>query len=281
MGEPRAEVGDPDRLVVLVDCETREDGNPDPRAREALHDAVLVGAEHEVRLAAGRAELLDDDLGGAAVAVPDERLLDDLAEGRDPAGGGQARVPGSDEDVVVLEDEDRLERGVVERELHEGEVELAALDQVGKDVVRVRLAKLDVDLRPCAGEPPHHLREDLRPDALEDPHAERAGLACGEGREIGLGGLQARDDHACVAQQQLPGLGQRDRSRPPGPLDELLADDALERCDLLADRRLRVPELAGRAAERALGLERVESGQMAQLDAEPGVGTGFDLDRVH
>jgi hypothetical protein len=84
-----------------------------------------------------------------------------------------------------------------------------------------------------------------------------------------------------VAQEELPGLGQGHRSRPPRPLDELLADDALERRDLLAHGGLRVPELDRRAAERALGLDCVESSQMAQLDAELGVGTGGGVDRVH
>ena len=72
-----------------------------------------------------------------------------------------------------------------------------------------------------------------------------------------------------VPEQQPAGLGQRDRPRAAGPLDQLLADDPLERRDLLADRRLRVAELDRGAAERALGLDGVERGQMAQLDSEP------------
>ena len=58
-------------------------------------------------------------------------------------------------------------------------------------------------------------------------------------------------------------------ARPAGPLDEPLADDPLERRDLLADRRLRVAESFGGAPERALLGDRPQRGEVAQLDAEP------------
>jgi hypothetical protein len=52
-----------------------------------------------------------------------------------------------------------------------------------------------------------------------------------------------------VAQEQLAGLGERDRTRPARAFDELLSDDLLEGCDLLADGRLRVAEAVGRATD--------------------------------
>ena len=58
---------------------------------------------------------------------------------------------------------------------------------------------------------------------------------------------------------------------PPGRSTSSLADDPLERRDLLADRGLRVAELDGRATEGALRLDRLECRQMAYLDAEPGL----------
>ena len=62
---------------------------PIPCPGEALDDPVLVGAEDEVRLEAGGADLVDDELGRAAAAVADQRLLGDLAEGRrSPLGAG-------------------------------------------------------------------------------------------------------------------------------------------------------------------------------------------------
>ncbi len=54
-----------------------------------------------------------------------------------------------------------------------------------------------------------------------------------EGVEVGLSRCQARGNGARVRQQQRPCTGQRDRSRAARPVDELLVDDSLERCDLL------------------------------------------------
>jgi hypothetical protein len=62
-----------------------------------------------------------------------------------------------------------------------------------------------------------------------------------------------------VTEQHLAGLGQLDRAGAARALDQALADDPLERCDLLADRRLDVAQTRGGTAERALlgdGLER-------------------------
>ena len=71
-----------------------------------------------------------------------------------------------------------------------------------------------------------------------------------------------------MPEQQLAGLGQRHGARAARPLDQLLADGALERGDLLADRRLRVAERLRRAAERAVLGDGLERDEMAQLDAE-------------
>ena len=183
-------------------------------------------------------ELVDDDLRRAAVAEADQRLLGDLAQrGHVP---GPRRSPSrrrAQEHVVVLEHEARLEPRVLERKLDEREVELATLDEVGEDAVGVGLAELDLDGRPGAREPAHHLRQDLGADALEDADVERTGLAGRERAEIGLGRLQPRDDRPRVAEEQPSRLGERNRARAARPLDQPLADDPLERRDLLADRR--------------------------------------------
>ena len=100
---------------------------------------------------------------------------------------------------------------------------------------------------------------------------ERARLAGRKGGEVGLGGLQARDDRLGVTEQDPARLGQRHRARPAGTLDQALADDALEGRDLLADRRLGVAELLGRAAEAALRRNRLEGGQMPQFDSKPSI----------
>jgi hypothetical protein len=85
--------------------------------------------------------------------------------------------------------------------------------------------------------------------------------------EVGRGRLDPGEDRVGVREQHLAGVGQLDRTGPAGADDELLSDDALERRDLLADRRLHVTEPGGGAPERALLGHRREGGQVPDLDA--------------
>ncbi len=101
------------------------------------------------------------------------------------------------------------------------------------------------------------------------PSPQRAARALGERGHVRVGRVEVRDDRVGVPQEQLAGGGQGDAARAAGPVDEPLADDALELRDLLADRRLRVAELAGGGAERAVAGDRLERGEMAQLDSQP------------
>ena len=89
--------------------------------------------------------------------------------------------------------------------------------------------------------------------------------------QVCLGRLKARDDRVGVPEEQLTRLCERDRARSAGALDELLADDLLERLDLLADRRLRVAEPLRGAAERPLGGDGLQRGEMPQFDSEPAI----------
>jgi hypothetical protein len=87
--------------------------------------------------------------------------------------------------------------------------------------------------------------------------------------EVGLCCLEARGDRVGVPEQQYARLGQRDRPWAAGPVDQPLADDALQRRDLLADRGLRVAELLGRATERAVLRDRLQGDQVTQFESEP------------
>jgi hypothetical protein len=74
-----------------------------------------------------------------------------------------------------------------------------------------------------------------------------------------------------VAEQELAGVRERDGTRAAGALDEALADDALERRDLLTDGRLRVPERDRRSSEGAFARDGLKRRQMAQFDPEPSI----------
>ncbi len=155
-----------------------------------------------------------------------------------------------------------------DRQHHEREVDVPALDQRLEFVVADRLAELDVDLRPCLLEAPDDSGQDAGADALVAGDAKLSGRALRERREVGLGRVHPRDDRLRMAEQELAGFGQRDSLRPSRAFDEAFADRALERLDLLAHGRLGVAELDRRPAEGALAGDGLESEQMAKLDAK-------------
>ena len=110
--------------------------------------------------------------------------------------------------------------------------------------------------------------------------AQRPGLAGAERRHVGPRRVEPGDDRLGVAEQQLAGLRHRDRPRPARAARQLLADDPLERGDLLADRRLRVAELLGGAPERAGPRHRLERREVPHLDAEPVVEREVRVDQL-
>jgi hypothetical protein len=74
-----------------------------------------------------------------------------------------------------------------------------------------------------------------------------------------------------VAQQQPPGFGQLNGPRAAGALDQPRPDEALERRDLLADGRLRVPQRRRGPAERAVLGNRLQRRKVTQLDSQPSI----------
>ena len=102
-------------------------------------------------------------------------------------------------------------------------------------------------------------------------------LAGAQGMQVCLSGLEPGDDRVGVAQEQVPCLGQRDRARAARALDELLADDPLERRDLLADRRLGVAQGVRGPAERRLAPDRGQRDQITQLQPGPAIPHGMSI----
>ena len=165
----------------------------------------------------------------------------------------------------------RLERPLPDREHDEGQVELSALDELEQVPVVRSLGELDGDVRPRVGELAQEEREDAGAHALERPDAKRSGRALGEGGEVCLGGLKPRHDPRGMAEEQLARFREGDAARASGPFHESLADDPLERLDLLADGGLGVSEPLGRAPERSLLGDRLEGREMPQFDAQPSI----------
>ena len=178
---------------------------------------------------------------------------------------------GHDEHVGIVEELDRLVRPGRDRKRPEREVEVAALDHLEELALVLRLAEHHLDLRMALGEAAQESRDDLRSDALERADAEAAGVARLERAHVRLRGEEPRLDRLCVPEQDPARLRQRDGPRAARALDQPHPDDALERRDLLRDRRLRVAELLGGPPERALVGDRLERDEMAKIEPEPAI----------
>ena len=142
------------------------------------------------------------------------------------------------------------------------------LDLVEQALV-LGLLEPDLHLRPGLGVAAQELRQDARAGALERPHPQRPGLTQLQRLHIGAGRLQPGHDCLGMPQEQPPRLGQLHRPRAARAFDEPRADQPLEGRDLLADRRLRVSQGGRRPPERAVLGDRLERGQVPQLDSQP------------
>ncbi len=151
----------------------------------------------------------------------------------------------------------------------EGEVEISRRREGEQLVLVTALDQLDAHAGKALAELAQHGRENARAGRLEGADADGAGRPGDERLEVGACLREACEHADGVAVEHLARLAQRDRARPSGALDELHADGALERGDLLRDGRLRVPELLRRAREAARLGNGAQRLQMADLD--PGV----------
>ena len=183
-GAPEVDGHDP--RIARVDGQERRDRAAHPGGDQALHRLVVVRAERPLRLDPRGAERGFDWIGRGAGAKADERLLRDLAQRRRPLG--ERRAGGHDEHVRVAQQLDRRERRVSDREQHEADVELAALECV-RDLLVVVLLEHHLDLRPLRGEAPHDLRQYARARRLEGADAQRPRLAGAQRLQVGVGSL--------------------------------------------------------------------------------------------
>ena len=74
-----------------------------------------------------------------------------------------------------------------------------------------------------------------------------------------------------MGEKEIACLGEGDRLRAAGPLDQPVADDPLERGDLLANCRLRITQSGRGLPERALTRDRFQCQEVTQLDAQPAI----------
>ena len=262
-GRDTRDVEDGNPSVGAVDREERDERVADPRCDDGLHDRAVVRPEHHVGVGAAGAEQGLASLARAPVA--DERQTGDLPRTQRSALLRHARGLRREEDVRVAQHLDVVERRVV-GPADEREVELAAGDELQELVLVVRLGHAKLDPGMGVAHATHDLGEQPDADRLEHPHAQRPRVTGAKRGKVGLRCPQRRSRPSRVPKQPFTGVGRNDRLPTTRPVEESHARDALERRDLLADRRLRVAEASARGGERAGVDHGLERGEMSYLD---------------
>ena len=118
------------------------------------------------------------------------------------------------------------------------------------ELVARRLDRLDLDVRLLRAQAHDRVRDHRRERARERADAQRLALGVGQLGDLLAGLREPVGDRVGVGEQQRAGGGRR---RPSGAaFEQLHAELALERGDLLGDRRLGQRERVARARERPL-----------------------------
>ena len=120
---------------------------PMPAATRPCTVGLSFERKREPRLDAAPSESCFDGLDRSVRREADERLCADLLKRRRRGGEREGRAFRDDQQVRVAQQLDRVEGRVGNRQEHEADVELAALERA-LDLVVVHLDKHDVDGRP-------------------------------------------------------------------------------------------------------------------------------------
>ena len=190
---------DDERPVARVDDEPRHDRGAEPFGDEADERAVVVRAEDDVRAPGrGRAGSVS---GWPVLRQPMSGTPDSSRSRRRRLARRELRAGTGREHVRVAEHLLRDERPLEQRQLGEGEVELAALEQA-QEVGGVRLlADVHLDPRPRLPEAAQERGEDARADALVDADAQRPGGTFRQRGHVRLRGCELGDDRVGVAER--------------------------------------------------------------------------------
>lgn len=130
----RAEATCDDALVVRIDGQPRHDADADPGSDEAVHRAVLIGAEDIPRLEPAGAEVGVDVHAASMELRADQRQARHLVQRYGLVALGKWGIGWDEKHPGVAHELGDGERANRKRQEREGEVELAAFD-VGKQLL--------------------------------------------------------------------------------------------------------------------------------------------------
>ena len=194
--------------------------------------------------------------------VPPASRMSTLVGGREPVALGQRDAERVVEQVGALERRVGRRRG--ERVLlREREVELAELER-GQAVLGLHVARGDAQVGVALGERGDRAREQHAVRARERRAAQDAGDVRGGPLERRLGRLELAQDALRALHQLL--AGGREAAAAAVALEQRDAGLALERGELLGDRRGGVAERVGGGRDRPAGGELAQDAEAADVE---------------
>ena len=239
--------------MAAPDRQAGQQGHTRAARDERLTGGDLVDLEGNLGLEAGGAASGQDELvAEVALCRIDPNVAGELAQTHLLAAR-QGMLLGEDCRVAVLEHGRELEllaqcAGGRLDVVHDRQVQLAAL-QARARFLGLHLHDVQLDLGMARVEGLDGRGHQGRPRALEGRQAQAPGARLEVCGQVTLGVGDAAQDRVGVGEQDLAGLG---RARPLAvAFDQHGPRLALERGDLLADRRLRVGERIRRGGEGA------------------------------
>ena len=223
-----------DLWVVLVDRQQRGQRKAKTSTDHRLHGPVVIGAENDARPYALTEQKLLSVILIRPVLITDHRQAGQVA-GAGPAAG-QRRARTRHQHIWILHQLADLKGTIRDGLDGKAEIKLASFDRIDELPVMRGFGHPNVHRRPALFEPAHDLRQHLIGHALVDADPQAARLPGGIGVEVGLGRPQPRLDGLGMPEQNATCFSQLDRAPAPRTLDQALADQGLERGDVVADR---------------------------------------------
>src|SRR5205823_6764452 len=118
----------------------------------------------------------------------------ELLESRRPLPRRERRTRLDDQDILIPQELDRLERPFGNRQIDKRQIDGPSLERVDQDDVTRLLHELDSHVRTLLRELAQEIRHDLRPNALVDADPEQPARPGEVRREVGLSSCDASRD---------------------------------------------------------------------------------------
>jgi len=255
-----------------VKCEPGQEGGARPAIDEAFQREVVIGTEGVAGGDPGGAQLCVDQFRASTGARSDELCAVEIGERGERRRG---RCAGIGEVVAVLQKFNPLQLFLREREECKREVEFTVEKQLDQVSLFAALDKAEREACLPILEFRNEARQDSRRDALKSANPNDGDLGRLERCKVSASVRQPRGEKVGMGDKNGASRCQRRSPAPAASLDQPMADELLESCDLMADGGLGVAKSRCRPSEGAGLGHRLKGRELAQTQLWP------NIDKIH